>query len=153
MQKKLKRVIHKRLAPLPLERSIDMVATTNSTIATGKKEVVTQEGVASGVPIGRGTLFTDMTLRGCEGSDLRTCDWASVKFTVSSRSGVMYGRCPRCRYSYDANAQLYTVEGQAKLTGGTWGFRDIKSKAVTFTQVGPLSGVNAITTLVGPAFY
>jgi len=153
LQQKLKRVIHKHLGPVPLQGSAEMIATTNSTITTGKKDALAQEGPAGGVPIGAGTLFTDVTLGGCEGSDLRTCDSANVKFTDSSRSGVIYGRCTRCQYSYDVEAGQYTLGGKAELQDGTWGFRDIKSKSVTFTQVGPLSGVNAVTTIVGSAWY
>jgi hypothetical protein len=153
LQKKLKRVIHKRLGPVPLERSIEMIATTHSTIITGKKDGLAQEGPASGVPIGEGTLFTNVTLKGCARSALRTCDSANVKFTVSSRSGVIYGRCTRCQYSYDVEGGRYTLGGKAELQDGTWGFRDIKSKSVTFMQVGPLSGVDAVTTIVGSAWY
>ena len=153
LQKKLKRVIQKRLGPVPLERSIEMIATTTSTITTGKKNALAQEGPASGVPIGEGTLFTDVALRGCEGTEFRTCDFANVEFTVSSRSGVIYGRCTRCQYSYDVEAGRYKLEGKAELQDGTWGFRDIKSKSVTFTQIGPLSGVNAVKTIVGSAWY
>jgi hypothetical protein len=153
LQKKLKRVIHERLGPVPLERSIEMIIATNSTVIPSKKNTLSQEGPASGVPIGQGTLFTNVRLRRCEGSDIRTCDSANIKFTVSSRSGVIYGRCMRCKYSYDVEAGQYTLEGKAELQDGTWGFRDIKSKSVTFTQTGPLSGVNAVTTIVGSAWY
>lgn len=153
LQRKLKRVIQKRLAPVPLQGSIEITATTTSTITTGKKDALAQEGPAGGVPIGAGTLFTDVTLAGCEGSDLRTCDSANVKFTISSRSGVIYGRCMRCQYTYDVEAGQYTLGGKAELQDGTWGFRDIKSKTVIFTQTGPLSGVDAVTTIVGSAWY
>jgi len=153
LQKKLKRVILKRLGPVPLERSIEMIVTTNSSAIPNKKETLSQEGPASGVPIGQGTLFTTVRLRRCEGLDIRTCDSAYIKFTVSSRSGIIYGRCVRCKYTYDLKSNQYTLEGNAELQDGTWGFRDIKSKSVKFIQTGTLNGVNAVTTIVGSAWY
>ncbi len=159
LQRKLKRAIKKRLAPLPLERPIQITANeTSTTASSGKQKLLTcgayqMESDATGLPMGEGTLYTNIALKGCDCSNLAACTTAQVTFTMSSRSGVIYGECPKCTYSYNTGTQLVTIGGRAIFTDGTWGFRDIKSKNLVFQQVGPLNGVNPITTIVGTALY
>jgi hypothetical protein len=159
LQRKLRLAIKKRLAPLPLERPIQLTANeTSTTASTGKQKLLTcgayqSEAAATGLPIGEGTLYTNVTFKGCDCSNMAACTTAQVAITISSRSGVIYGECPKCKYSYNTGTQLVTIGGPAIFTDGTWGFRDIKSKNLLFQQVGPLNGANAITTIVGTAFY
>lgn len=162
MQRKLKRVVHKRLKPLPLERLIELTGydTNTTAITTGKGSAsgnslqVSQVADAVGVPIGVGTLYTNVTLRGCTNGDPRSCNSADVDITVESRSGIIYGRCSKCSYSYHAITEKATIAGEAVFTDGTWGFRDIKAKRLNFTQVDfALVHTNAVTRITGAAWF
>jgi len=161
MQRKLKRAIRKQLKPLPLERPIDLQARDTNTTAVAVKRLgnsnsklyFNQRAQAAGVPTGEGILHTNITLRGCTNGEASLCVSATVNFVVSSRSGIIYGRCNGCSYSYDAGTGFAAIAGQAEFTDGTWTFRDIKAKGLRFAQLGLFNGTGVVTTITGNAWY
>ena len=161
MQRKLKRVVRKRLKPLPLERVIELTGydTNTTAVITDKrfgssKPQFAQVADCVGLPIGDGKLYTNVTLSRCNNGDPRTCEWADVDIYVVSRSGIIYGRCANCGYSYNAVTERARIVGEAEFTDGTWGFRDIKAKRLNFTQVdfSVIQG-DAVTSITGEAWF
>jgi hypothetical protein len=161
MQRKLRRVIKKRLKPLPLERPILLEAIdTSTTAASSKRNKIFYQQVAdmAGQPIGAGRLYTNVTLTGCTGGVVRNCDTANIDFSISSRSGIIYGRCDKCKFTAQTSEVNVTIEGEAHFTDGNWAFRDIKAKGLHFIQTGPLrtsvgDRFDAKTTITGKAWY